>query len=100
MDGEADRYNEMTDEEFEKEAARQGTTPFKLAKRGVHDGMKNFRHYMRQMEIAREIMKRRLKEQAELVQDPEFKADLQFLEKEIPEHKKDLKVMKEEMRKL
>jgi hypothetical protein len=100
VDAEGDMWENMSDEEFEKEAKRQGITPYELSKRGMHYGLKNFRRAMRRMEIGRELMKRQLKEQPELAQDPQFAADMQYLEEELSDHKKALKVMEEEMRRL
>ena len=80
---EADRLENMSIEDFRKQASRQGITTMELIKRDLHNGFKNLSRDNRRMQIAYELKKQELKANPELAHDIDFMADMEYLEQEL-----------------
>ena len=97
---EADRLENMSIEDFRKQASRQGITTNELIKRNLHNGLKNLSRDNRRMQIAYELKKQELKANPELAHDIDFMADMEYLEQELSRQKQSLQQWEENIRKL
>lgn len=92
---EANRLENMSIEDFRKQASSQGITTMELIKRNLHNGLKNLSRDNRRMQIAYELKKQELMANPELAHDIDFMADMEYLEQELSRQKQSLQQWEE-----